>query len=241
MRITAKSDCGKVRRINQDAIVARILPDGAALCIVCDGMGGANAGDVASRCAAEVISQYVLNSYTSSMDTESLLNLLKNALFSANIEVYDLAVKDESLNGMGTTAVVAIVKNDVAVVCNIGDSRAYIVNDKLTQITRDHSVVQELLESGKLTPEEARVHPKKNLITKALGVEERVFPDAFIIPIDKNDKLLLCTDGLSNYVTGDKILDAVNGNQFDKIVDILLNEANSNGGGDNITAAIVFH
>ncbi len=241
MRIFAKTDKGKVRSINQDAYVANVLSGGAALAVVCDGMGGASAGDIASKTAVEVISQYVLNAYNPSMTSQDITRLLNNAITSANIEIFALSQKDEKLSGMGTTAVVAVVREDQAIICNIGDSRAYRVSDTLEQITRDHSVVQSLVESGKLSPEEARVHPEKNVITRALGVEENVLTDSYCIDIGDNDKILLCTDGLSNYADAECILRIVKGNALDKITDLLINEANLGGGKDNITAAVISH
>lgn len=241
MQIFAKTDKGKVRSINQDAFYINTLSDGAALAIVCDGMGGASAGDIASKTAVEIMSQYILNSYNPSLTSDDIIRLVDNAITSANLEVYTLSQKDEQLRGMGTTVVVAVVKETQAVICNIGDSRAYLINDGLVQITRDHSVVQSLVEIGKLSPEEARVHPEKNVITRALGVEENVFSDSYCIDICENDKLLLCTDGLSNYAEPDSILRIVNDNAFDKIADLLVEKANLGGGSDNITVAIISH
>ncbi|MBQ8267493.1 MAG: Stp1/IreP family PP2C-type Ser/Thr phosphatase [Clostridia bacterium] len=241
MRVFAKTDKGKVRSINQDAFYINTLTDGAVLAVVCDGMGGASAGDIASKTAVEIISQYVLNAYNPSMSSDDITRLLDNAIASANLEVFTLSQKDEQLNGMGTTAVVAVVREAQAIICNVGDSRAYLVNHQLVQLTRDHSVVQSLVESGKLSPEEARVHPEKNVITRALGVEENVLTDSYIIDIGENDKLLLCTDGLSNYADADSILHIVNNNVFDKVTDLLIKEANLGGGRDNITAAVISH
>lgn len=241
MQIFAKTDKGKVRSINQDAFYINTLSDGAALAIVCDGMGGASAGDIASKTAVEIMSQYILNSYNSSLSSDDIIRLVDNAIESANLEVFTLSKKDEQLSGMGTTAVIAIARNTEAIVCNIGDSRAYLINDDLIQITRDHSVVQSLVEIGKLSPEEARVHPEKNVITRALGVEENVLSDSYCIDISENDKLLLCTDGLSNYVEPDSILRIVNDNAFDKIPDLLIEKANHGGGRDNITAVVISH
>ena len=241
MRIFAKTDKGKVRDINQDAFAANILPDGAALAVVCDGMGGASAGDIASKTAVDIISQYILTSYLPSMDSEDIIKLINNAIISANVEVYDLSLKDEKLSGMGTTAVVAIVRESEAVICNIGDSRAYLFGENLEQITRDHSVVQSLVESGKLSREEARVHPEKNVITRALGVEENVLTDSYIVKLDKDVKILLCTDGMSNYVSEELMFNIVTNNDIDKITDLLIDEANRGGGKDNITVAVVSH
>lgn len=241
MHIFAKTDKGKVRSINQDSFAANILPDGAALAVVCDGMGGASAGDIASKTAVEIISQYIINSYSPTMDTEDIITLIANAVTSANIEIYALSQKDGQLSGMGTTAVVAIVRETQAIVSNIGDSRAYLIGDELIQITRDHSVVQTLVESGKLSPEQARVHPEKNVITRALGVEENALTDSYIIDISADNKILLCTDGLSNYVESKKIFDIVKNNDIDKVTPMLIDEANQGGGRDNITAAVISH
>ena len=241
MRIFAKTDKGKVRDINQDAFAANILPDGAALAVVCDGMGGASAGDIASKTAVDITSQYILTSYLPTMDSEDIIKLINNAIISANVEVYDLSLKDEKLSGMGTTAVVAIVRESEAVICNIGDSRAYLFGENLEQITRDHSVVQSLVESGKLSREEARVHPEKNVITRALGVEENVLTDSYIVKLDKDVKILLCTDGMSNYVSEELMFNIVTNNDIDKITDLLIDEANRGGGKDNITVAVVSH
>lgn len=241
MQIFAKTDKGKVRSINQDAFYINTLCDGSALAVVCDGMGGASAGDVASKTAVEIISQYVLNSYNPSMTSDDISKLLDNAITSANIEVYDLSRKNEQLKGMGTTVVVALARSNMAIICNVGDSRAYLINDCLVQITRDHSIVQSLVESGKLSPEEARIHPEKNIITRALGVEENILTDTYLIEFGENDKILLCSDGLSNFIDESGILRIVNNNAYDKITELLINEANLGGGRDNITAAIISH
>ncbi len=239
MQIFAKTDKGKVRSINQDAFYINTLSDGAAFAVVCDGMGGASAGDIASKTAVDIISHYVLNAYMPTMTSDDIIRLIDNAIISANIEIYDLSKKDEQLNGMGTTAVVAVVRENKAVICNVGDSRAYIADDNLKQITRDHSVVQSLVESGKLSPEQARIHPEKNVITRALGVEENVFCDSYIVEINQSNKILLCTDGLSNFIEHNKIFDIVKNNDLDKITDLLIEKANQGGGKDNITAAVI--
>ncbi len=239
MQIFAKTDIGKIRSINQDAFYINTLPNDAALAVVCDGMGGASAGDIASKTAVEIISQYIINSYNPSMSSDDIERLLDNAVASANMEVFNLSQKDERLYGMGTTVVMSIVRDNQAIICNVGDSRAYLINDDIIQITRDHSMVQTLVESGKISPEEAKVHPKKNIITRALGVEESVLTDCYCVNITEKDKLLLCTDGLSNYVNTNEILDIVNSNELDKITSLLINKANLGGGRDNITAAII--
>ena len=239
MRIFAETDKGKVRSINQDAFALNTLSDGAALAIVCDGMGGANAGDVASKTAVDIILQYILSSYTPTMNSEAVIKLINNAIASANFEIYDLSLKDENLKGMGTTAVVAVVRENVALICNIGDSRAYLFDNELKQITRDHSVVQSLVESGKLSPEQARVYPEKNVITRALGVEKSVLPDSYTVDFNENGKILLCTDGMSNFVSENRIFEILKNNNIERITELLIDEANRGGGKDNITVAVV--
>lgn len=241
MRIFAKTDKGKVRSINQDCFAANVLSGGAAFAVVCDGMGGASAGDIASKSAVEIILQYVLNGYSQSMNSDDITRLLNNAISSANLEVFTLSQKDKELAGMGTTVVATIVRDNVAVICNVGDSRAYLINDNLEQITTDHSVVQSLVESGKLSPEQAKIHPEKNVITRALGVEENIITDSYCVDLKDSDMILLCTDGLSNYADLNSILRIVKDNALDKITDLLINEANKNGGRDNITAAVIAH
>lgn len=241
MQIFAKTDKGMVRNVNQDAYAANILSDGSAFAVVCDGMGGANAGDVASKTAVEVISRYVTNSYAPSMTLDDIARLLNNAVVSANIEIFDMSQTNADLNGMGTTAVITVVRGEKAVIVNVGDSRAYLINGELTQITRDHSVVQSLVESGKLSVSEARVHPEKNVITRALGVENDILCDAYCVDFSSDDKLLLCTDGLSNFVDGNNILHIVNNTPCNQISDLLIQKANKNGGRDNITAVVISH
>lgn len=241
MQLFAKTDVGKVRSINQDAFYINTLPDDSALAIVCDGMGGASAGDIASKTAIEIISQYIINAYNPTMSSEDIIRLLDNAIYSANLEVFTLSQKNEQLRGMGTTVVAAVISENQAVICNVGDSRAYIVNDRMNQITRDHSVVQSLVELGKLSPEEARVHPEKNVITRALGVEENILTDSYCIDFNQDDKLLLCSDGLTNYANEESILSIVNDNALDKTTDLLINQAILGGGRDNITVAVVAH
>ena len=240
MNSYGKTDIGLRRSSNQDTFSVCDLPSGEILAVVCDGMGGAKAGNVASECAVDAVMKFVRKSYRFDMDYIAMESLLNNAIISANIEVYDISLKKPELEGMGTTVVAAIVTEKFTVISHLGDSRAYVVGDKITQITRDHSVVQSLVESGKLTPEEARVHPRKNVITKALGIEENVIPENSNCELNKGEKLLLCTDGLSNYVETEVIKNIVNNNPIETVAEKLVNEANRNGGGDNITVVLVY-
>lgn len=235
MKIFSKTDKGKVRADNQDAFFAGRISDSAVFAVVCDGMGGANAGSVASENAVRHISEYIIKSYRNEMSADELETLVRNAVISANIELYDMSVNDPLLSGMGTTAVIALVKDGETVIANVGDSRIYLVNEEIRQLTRDHSVVQSLIESGKITPEDAKVHPRKNVITRAIAAEENITPDSAVIKLNYGDSLLLCTDGLSNYLDDGDILNIFKNTDISAVPEALIERANSNGGGDNIT------
>lgn len=236
MKIYSKIDKGVVRNSNQDAYFAGEISQDVTFAVVCDGMGGANAGNVASGTAVKTISEYIIKSYRNNMSAEDISKMLKNAIISANIEIYDMSSQNENLSGMGTTVVAAVVRDGNAVIANVGDSRIYLVDDKLTQLTTDHSVVQTLIESGKITPEDAKVHPRKNVITRALGAEAEVAVDISECRLSEGDTLLLCTDGLTNFATEEDILKTFKQNDISAVAEKLVELANNGGGGDNITA-----
>ncbi len=236
MKIYSKIDKGVVRHSNQDAYFAGEISQDVTFAVVCDGMGGANAGNVASEMAVKTISEYIINSYRNNMSVDDIIKMLKNAITSANIEIFDKANSDKALKGMGTTVVAAVVRGGNAVIANVGDSRIYHVNDTLTQLTTDHSIVQTLIESGKITVEDAKVHPRKNIITRALGAEQQVAVDVGEHNLSVGDSLLLCTDGLTNFVSEDDILNTFNDNDISAVCEKLVGLANIGGGGDNITA-----
>ncbi len=236
MRIYSKIDIGKERTLNQDAFFAGEISQDIAFAVVCDGMGGANAGDVASQTAVKTISEYIINSYRRKITIRDFVKILKNAIISANITLYDMASKDDALKGMGTTAVVAVVKGNEVAIAHVGDSRIYLINDEITQLTRDHSIVQTLIESGEISPEAAAQHPRKNVITRALGVEADVAVDTAELILQENESLLLCTDGLTNFVTVEDILKTFKENDTAIVPEKLVELANAGGGGDNITA-----
>ena len=201
MRIVAKTDIGRVRDSNQDSYAAGELPGGVAWAVVCDGMGGAAGGSVASSSAVKMISQQITAQYREGMSGNSIKNMLVSAVTAANVSIFDLASSNPELHGMGTTVVAAVLSDQMIRVVHVGDSRAYkISSNGLIQMTRDHSVVQELVETGKLTPNEAKAHPRKNIITRALGVDETVDIDFCEDRMEPEDVVLLCTDGLTNYL-----------------------------------------
>ncbi|MBQ3057825.1 MAG: Stp1/IreP family PP2C-type Ser/Thr phosphatase [Clostridia bacterium] len=236
MRIYSKIDIGKERSSNQDAFFAGEISQDIAFAVVCDGMGGANAGEVASRTAVKTISEYIINSYRKKITIRDFVKILRNALISANITLYDMAAKDEELKGMGTTAVVVVIKGNEVAIAHVGDSRIYLVNEEIIQLTRDHSIVQTLIESGEISPEDAALHPRKNVITRALGVEEDVAVDTAELVLSDDDTLLLCTDGLTNFVAVEDILKTFKENDIALVPEKLVELANAGGGGDNITA-----
>ncbi len=236
MKISAKSDKGMVRANNQDSYAAGELPGNVAWAVVCDGMGGAAGGNVASATAVKVISEKIATCYHQGMSDNSIKNLLISAVESANALVLDAAKKNEALSGMGTTAVAVIINVDIVYVASVGDSRAYIMSDSLFQVTTDHSVVQNMVDNGEITKEEARFHPKKNIITRAIGIDKEARADFFREEIDKDkDIVLICTDGLTNYVSESEICDISRNSDVYEIADNLVKAANENGGGDNIT------
>lgn len=240
MKIVAKTDIGLKRESNQDSYAAGELPGAVAWAVVCDGMGGAAGGNFASSTAVKVISERITSSYRSGMSASSIRNMLTSAIAAANISVYDMSKSDPELTGMGTTVVVSIVADNVVYIAHAGDSRAYILSDgTLNQLTKDHSVVQEMIDHGTLTPDEAKVDPRKNIITRALGVDSELRIDFDIEDIGENDVLILCTDGLTNYVEPQEIYELTGDGKFYEYAERLVIRANENGGGDNITVVTV--
>ena len=239
MQIVGKTDVGTIRESNQDAFFYDTLSEKAFFAIVCDGMGGANAGNVASDTAVRTISEYLKRSFREGMNSMQIENIIRSAIITANSTVFQMAQKDESLSGMGTTVVLLFVDGNTGYVFHIGDSRLYIYTSEcLNQITIDHSIVQNMIDSGKITPDEAKNHPSKNIITRALGVNEEVNADMDIITLSENDIVLLCSDGLTNYVSEEEIANILG--SFDDTVALrLIDKANLGGGGDNITAVAV--
>ena len=240
MKIVAKTDKGLVRENNQDAYAVGELPGEVAWAVVCDGMGGAAGGNIASALAVKVISDKITSSYNEKMRDSSIKNLLDSAITAANIEVYDMAYSRPDLKGMGTTVVAVVVRDNVAHIAHAGDSRAYIVNkDGVEQITVDHSLVQNLVDRGEITKEEAEHHPNKNVITRALGVDKRIDVDFSEFDLQENETLILCTDGIINCVNNAEIADDIKDGQYYAFADRLVKRANKNGGNDNITVVAI--
>ncbi len=234
------TDKGRVRPTNQDIFQIEAREDNqTALLVVCDGMGGAKGGREASQGACNVIENFFQEQYAQCGAGQEE-PFLKKALLYANRFVFQKAAHEEALAGMGTTAVCALVRSGNVYLCHAGDSRAYLIRDgKLTQLTHDHSYVQELVDCGTITEEEAEHHPQKNIITKALGVDYRLEPEFTAAKLKREDRLLLCTDGLTNMVPVEEMEELLAQGTFYDLPDRLIEAANAHGGSDNITALLL--
>ncbi len=239
MQVHSQTDVGLVRPQNEDACETGLL-NGGAFAVVCDGMGGANGGDVASQLAVESISRQILEAAQLNFSGQTMEQLLYEIILRANAEIYAAAQRNPELKGMGTTVVAVVALNHAAYIAHAGDSRAYLYrNGELTQITTDHSMVQELIENGDLTEEQAKVYPQKNIITRALGVHSTVEIDYRELPLLENDRILICTDGLTNYAEAEQIKALAQYADSAFLAKNLIGLAKQNGGGDNITVAIL--
>ncbi len=240
MYIYGATDIGKMRSSNQDTYRCGRLNDTAVYAVVCDGMGGANGGNIASNIAADIMEKRMVSQYREDMPEASVLNMLESAVCAANIEVFDKAAEDARLMGMGTTLIAVIADKGRAWVTHVGDSRVYHLTDGvLSQVTTDHSVVQEMIYKGQLTEEQAKEHPRKHFITRAIGVEADVVPDFDMLDIKAGDRILLCSDGLTNMVSVEALQTALQSVAVENMPEMLIQMANDNGGEDNITAVLI--
>ncbi len=241
MQFWGITDPGCARTQNQDAYQMESLDRNTVLCVVCDGMGGAKSGNVASTLAVDVFMQEIKRTWVSGMDPEKADQMLRNAVKLANFTVYDQAKQFEEFAGMGTTLVAALVTGKFATVVNVGDSRAYsITESNVYQLTTDHSLVQMMIARGELKAEQARSYPGKNLITRAIGTEAVVECDIFHRRLENGECLMLCTDGLSNLVDEQEILfEVVHGINKQSSGQRLLDIAKNRGAPDNVTCVLI--
>ena len=241
MQTWGLTDPGNIRQQNQDSYA--IMPFGRdrVLMIICDGMGGVNGGDIASNLAVNSIREILTQNYTEGLLPVDVENLLKKAIQKANFEIFSAAQNDNNLSGMGTTIVLVAIFYDKIHIAHIGDSRAYLIRQgNIKQLTVDHSVVQEMINEGEITHEEAKRHPQKNIITRALGISKNVDIDYSIETKKPTDSIIICTDGLTNYFDQNEILDYVkNKKNNQQLVDNFIFTANERGGNDNITVVIL--
>lgn len=241
MQYWGLTDPGCVRPQNQDAYHMEQLDRNTLLCVVCDGMGGAKSGNIASSLAVDVFVQEVRRTWTASMNQEKINQMLHSAVKLANFTVFDQAQQFEEFDGMGTTLVAVLVHNRHVTVVHVGDSRAYRVNGQgIWQMTRDHSLVQMMVERGELTQEMARTYPGKNFITRAIGTEPIVECDVSNLEFSKGEFLVLCSDGLSNVLDDQEILfEVVHGVDKRDCCQRLLDIAKNRGAPDNVTSVLI--
>jgi len=232
------TDIGEKRRINQDYVFCELNPIGNLpnLFIVADGMGGHKAGDYASRFCVEFFTQHIRNS-----SQTSPIALIEEAINATNEAVYKMSKEQVEFEGMGTTFVVATIFKNEMYVANIGDSRLYVIDSQIRQITEDHSLVQAMVNTGELNRDEARAHPNKNIITRALGVNEIAQPDFFEVELSRGDIVLMCSDGLTNMLEDENIERIIRKNVNDPktAAETLVKQANENGGKDNIAVIVI--
>lgn len=232
MKTFSMTDIGRKREVNQDYVFAtdETIGNLPNLLVVADGMGGHRAGDFASRFTVEVLAEEVQNSKETHPE-----QILGNAIQTANERLMEEAAKDSRLEGMGTTLVAATILDHVLYFANVGDSRLYLINKEIRQLSKDHSMVEEMVRLGGLTEEEAKHHPDKNIITRAMGVKDKVEPDFFEYRLKGGDTILMCSDGLTNMVDDDEIFQIVkSARDIVEAVETLIQRANENGGSDNI-------
>ena len=237
MKAFAATDVGKVRKVNQDCVFSSTVPVGCLpnLFIVADGMGGHKAGDIASRLTVDSVVDKL-----SKVNSKDYISVITDTIIKVNKEVIDKAAESQDYAGMGTTLVVATVFDNILKVANVGDSRLYVIGEDIIQITRDHSLVEEMVTNGQLNRADARVDKRKNIITRAIGGESKVEAEMFSVELKPEDKILMCSDGLSNMVDDTEILEIINREpDIEKAARMLIDAANENGGKDNISVVIV--
>ncbi len=240
MFVVGKTDIGKQRSENQDRFHVSMLDDDTCVAVVCDGMGGAASGSVASEMASGIVFDRLNLSYRADMEPRSLKALLTSALTAANTVVYQKSRDNEENEGMGTTCVAALLHNDICCIASVGDSRAYILDETgIKQITTDHTMVEYLHSRGIIDEDEMKVHRMKNVITRAIGVEPSLEVDYFEVNVRPGAVILICTDGLTNYCSDELIYSIVYKRPSEQAVNELIDYANNSGGKDNITAVLM--
>ena len=238
--VFAKTDIGKVREQNQDYYYISEETSEPKIYILADGMGGYKGGEIASKLATESVKNYIESNFCNiTKEKEEILKLITSAVEYANMVVYEKSKENAELEGMGTTLEVCLIYNNKAYIGHIGDSRIYrIRKDVIRKLTKDHSYVQQLVEDKRITREEAKTHPKKNMLTKALGCTPYVEPDLRARNFEKGDIFIMCSDGLTNMVEEKQIYELIK-QDINKATDNLINAANDAGGYDNITVIII--
>lgn len=241
MKAVGKTDTGILRKNNEDTIyVYHSKGELENISIVADGMGGHNAGEIASRNAIEYFLEYFTDKFDNT-EFEKILYLMADAITYSNSKVYENSFKDDAYKGMGTTFLCAVIYNGKLSICNIGDSRLYILeNGKLTQITEDHALVADMVKRGEITEEEAKNHPNRNVITRSLGTSENVLIDTFEMDVEHDDIILMCSDGLNTMLEDERIERILLSEEsLEAKVDSLIVEAKLEGGFDNVSVIVM--
>ncbi len=240
MRVFAKTDVGRMRNMNQDCIYVSPEEESIKLYILADGMGGYNGGEIASSLAVEAVKSYVKNYFASiQLEKESILQFLKETMEYANSIVYQKSREIEELEEMGTTLEICLIYNNKAFIGHIGDSRVYRIRKNfIRRLTTDHSYVEKLVRDGTITREQSYTHPKKNMLTRALGCNPDIEPEIMVKGFLKEDILLICSDGLTNMVSENEIYGILR-TDIEKANEVLVSRANDNGGIDNISVIII--
>lgn len=232
------TDVGNVRKLNED-YCGYCENEDYSIYIMADGMGGHSAGEIASRLAVEKTLEYIKSNI---YREEDFKQLMQEAIGYSNNEIYNLSKKQDCLNGMGTTITACLITKNIAIVAHVGDSTCYLVNNEgITKITKDHSLVQQLIDEGSITENQALHHPNKNIITRAVGTGKNIEVDTYEVQLDKSDIIILCTDGLTNEVTKEEIYDIITNNDnedFNIICRRLVDLAKVRGGRDNISVLV---
>lgn len=242
MKAFALTDIGLVRDENQDCFKLYSLSDGSIFVVLCDGMGGESSGAEAALITSSTVSNRFLDGYREDYDGNKIRNLLISCANAANSIVYRKSANNPEKRGMGSTCLSVLLRRGFAHILNVGDSRAYIVNSSsLSQITKDHTAAQMYIEQGKITPDEAKSDPSRHMLVRAIGVDKRVDPDYFEKKLPDESTLLLCSDGLYGMCSEDIIKDIIISNDTENAVKILVDAANSAGGRDNITVALLYN
>lgn len=239
MNVYFDTNIGLSREENQDRVRTAVIDGGACFAVICDGMGGQNAGSEASERTINIVFDRITKVFRPDYESKSIRNLLISSVTTANSVVYDTAISSAEMKGMGTTCVAALVLGSKLYAVNVGDSRLYLINHEIKQISKDHTVVMRMFENGEITREQLKNHPQRNYITKAVGVSANVVPDYFEFDLPENSALLLCSDGLSNYCDESFIFRTVKESAPEKVSEILIQKALENGGSDNITVAFM--
>lgn len=240
MRIYGDTHIGEVRSTNQDSFRYRVISQELLYAVVCDGMGGENGGQVASQTAVEMIGNMLGRDIHPGIGKGEIKSVLECAVAGANAIVHDMARREPGLKGMGTTVAAVVVQESTAFILSAGDSRVYrYAEGKVSQLTRDHTVVQLLLERGEITEDEAKIHPQRHYITRALGVEPLLATDFMEYTLKEGESLLICSDGLYNYVSEKQMPGLLEECRRQESVEPLIDAANRGGGGDNITAVVI--